>query len=303
MKRLRQQRGSMLLVVLFFVGLLGFFAAAAAVVMRSAEDASRTFGGGLRAEEAMRGAMNYIIGQTGEDILSAHGTAAVQMGRTKVFIRVRDEAARIDLNHAPARLLAGIFQQVGVPAQKAAMYAARVIDWRDPDDKLSPHGGAELAAYRAVGRTDGPRNGPFLSVAELALVLGIPKATAAAVAPYVTVANGRAKVNPIYADPPVLLAIPGVTPDAVRDFLQARKKPGIAFKPLVSRLGVSPAQKFVTQANGLAVSFDGRVVLRPGSQRRYEVVATVDRGDSRPFRILSWTANPPRRMTTMPQVP
>lgn len=298
MKRLAKQRGSMLLVVLFLAGLLGVFAAVAASVMHAAAESSRTFAQGLRADEAMRAAMEYVIAQTGEGILQSRGTAAIQLGRTKVLLNVRDEAARIDLNHAPPELMAGIFRQIGVPADVAAMYAARIVDWRDADDKLSPNGGAERGAYRAAGRADGPRNGPFLHVAELALVLGIPMRTAALVAPYVTVASGRDKINPMFADPPVLLAIPGINEGRVRDFLEERKQPGAEFKSLISRLG--PVQSFLTEENGLAVRFEGRVELDRNDERRYEVLASVRAGDSEPYRILAWDANPPERIRALP---
>jgi general secretion pathway protein K len=288
----------MLLVVLFLAGLLGVFAAVAASVMHAAAESSRTFANGLRADEAMRGAMDYVIAQTGEAILQSRGTAAVQLGSTRVLLRVSDEAARIDLNHAPPELLAGIFRQIGAPGEVAAMYAARIVDWRDTDDKISPNGGAEVAAYRAAGRADGPRNGPFLHVAELALVLGIPMRTAAAAAPYLTIASGRDKINPMFADPTVLLAIPGINEGRVRDFLDERKQPGAQLKSLISRLG--PVQSFVTEENGLAVRFEGSVELDPSDVRRYEVLANVRAGDSQPYRILAWDSNPPERIRALP---
>jgi len=298
MKRLARQRGSMLLVVLFLAGLLGVFAAVAASVMHAAAESSRTFANGLRADEAMRAAIDYVVARTGEGILKSRGTAAIDLGRTKVLLTVRDEAARIDLNKAPPELLAGIFRQVGVPPDVAAIYAARIVDWRDPDDKASANGGAEFGAYRAAGRADGPRNGPFLHVAELALVLGIPTRTAAAVAPYVTVASGRDKINPMFADPPVLMAIPGINEGRVREFVEERKLAGVQSKSLISRLG--PVQSFLTEENGLAVRFEGRVELDRNDERRYEVVASVRAGDRRPYRVLAWDANPPERIRALP---
>jgi general secretion pathway protein K len=295
---LSRQRGSMLLVVLFLAGLLGVFAAVAASAMHAAAESSRTFANGLRADEAMRGAMDYVIAQTGSAIQQSRGTASIQMGRVKVLLRVSDEAARIDINRAPPELLTGIFRQVGVPADVAATYAARIVDWRDQDDKVSPNGGAELGAYRSAGRTDGPRNGPFLSVAELGLVLGIPMRTAASVAPYVTVASGRDKVNPMYADPPVLMAIPGIDENRVRDFLEQRKQPGADLKSLISRLG--PVQSFVTEQNGAAVRFEGSVLVDGGDERHYEVVASVRGGDTSPYRIIAWDENPPARIRALP---
>jgi general secretion pathway protein K len=293
----QRQRGSILLAVLFLAGLLGIFAAVASSVMSAAADASRSFGEGIRADEAMRSTIDYIVARAGSSIQNARGAAVVGVGRTAVTVTVRDETARIDLNRAPPELLAGIFVQVGVPAEDAKTFAARVVDWRDADDKPSQPNGAERGAYRAAGRIDGPRNGKFLHVAELALVLGIPPRVAAAVAPYVTVASGRDKVNPMLADPPVLRAIPGMTQERMLDLLEQRKRPGATLKSLISRLGA--VQDFVTDENALAVRFEGRVQLSRNSERRYEVVVSVVDGDTAPYRILAWDANPPERIRSI----
>lgn len=297
MNRHERQRGSMLLVVLFLAGLLGVFSVVAATVMKAGADASRSFAEGLRADESMRGAIDYIVGQSGMNVLQAHGTAVVQIGKTRVVITVRDEAARIDLNRAPPELLAGIFRQVGVAADNAKIYAARIVDWRDADDKVEPAGGAERGAYRSAGRIDGPRNGPLLHVAELALVLGIPQRIAAAVAPYVTVASGRDKINPLFSDPPVLLAIPGVTEDRMREFMDQRRRQGITFEALVARLG--NVENFVTEENGVAVRFEGRVQLGPDNERRFEAIVGVVENDAEPYRILAWDMNPPDRVRAL----
>jgi general secretion pathway protein K len=210
------------------------------------------------------------------------------------MISVKDEGARIDLNQAPPELLSGIFRAVGVERKLADSYAAKIVDWRDPDDKTSPNGGAEKDAYRGAGRVDGPRNGPFLHVGELALVMGIPARVSAAVAPYVTVASGRETINPMIADPPVLLALPGANPDRVQNFLSERIRPGAIFERLISRLG--SVQDFVGEDTGDAVRFEGRVILGQGNERRFEVVAAVIGGDTEPYRILSWDSNPPDRI-------
>ena len=296
MSRIDRQKGSVLLAVLFLAGLLGVFAAVASSVMNAAAESSRTFADNIRADSAMRSAIDYIVARTGSSLQDAYGTATVAVGPATVVISVKDEASRIDLNQAPPELLAGIFQVVGVSAENARMYAARIVDWRDVDDDISPNGGAERGAYRAAGRVDGPRNGPFLSVAELALVLGIPVRAAAAVAPYVTVDSGRDKVNPLIADPPVLRAIPGVNQQRLLDFLAERNNPNADFNSLVQRLG--QVDDYVTQEQALAVRFDGRVQLAPGNERRYEVVVGVMDGDSEPYRILAWDANPPERVRT-----
>jgi len=290
-------RGSMLVLVLFLAGLLSVFAAVAAMAMRAAQNSSRSFAEGLRAEEAARGAIEQAVAQSGGTVAGLSGSIITDFGPTRVAVTVRSESARINLNLAPPELLAGLFQQLGVAADQANIYAARVVDWRDEDDKMEKNG-AERPAYRALGRVDGPRNGPFVHVDELGLVLGVPAQVAAAAAPYLTVSSGHEQINPMLADPPVLLAIPGVSADGVRDFLVQRAKLGATFASLVPSLG--KVEDFVSDDPSQAVRFETLVRLGPNNERRFEAVVYVLPGDKEPFRILSWEVNPPERIRALP---
>ncbi len=290
-------RGSMLVLVLFLAGLLSVFAAVAAMAMRAAQNSSRGFADGLRAEEAARGAIEVAVAQAAGGIARMSGTVITNFGQVQVTVMARNEAGRIDLNMAQPLFLAGLFRQLGVGADEANMYAARIVDWRDEDDKVEKNGGAERSAYRSLGRVDGPRNGPFVHVAELGLVLGIPGPIAAAAAPYLTVASGLEQINPMFADPPVLLAIPGISPDRVRNFLAERAKPGAKPQSLIASLG--RVEEFATEEAGKAVRFEAQVRLAANNERRFEAVVYVVEGDSEPFRILAWDANPPQRIRTL----
>lgn len=85
-----------------------------------------------------------------------------------LWCRVEWEASgqRLNLNDLDATTLTKV---VGDPA-----LADAALDWRDPDD-LPREQGAEGAWYAARGLR-GPRNGPFESIAELALVRGFDAA-------------------------------------------------------------------------------------------------------------------------------
>jgi general secretion pathway protein K len=290
-------RGSILVAVLFIAAVVSVFVAIATRSLQAGTNASRGFAESLRAEEAMRAAIEQVAALTGPAGPLRPSSTVVALGSTSVEMSFSDEISRIDLNHAPIDLLSGIFRVVGVGATEARQYAAGIIDWRDNDDQVVEEGGAELSAYRAAGRLDGPRNGPFTHVAELALVLGIPKQAAAAVAPYVTVASGSEMINPLLADPPVLMAIPGLKEDQVRSFLQDRVFRNLAPADLVARLG--PVEDYVTVETSKAVRYEGRVRF-PGNSRRFEAVVTVVSSDAEPYRILAWDANPPVRMRQLP---
>jgi general secretion pathway protein K len=290
-------RGSILVAVLLIAAIVSVFVAVASRSLQAGTDASRSFAESLRAEEAMRAAIEQIAALTGPAGPLRPSSTVVVLGTTAVEMSFTDEISRIDLNNAPIELLTGIFRVVGIEAHEARRYAARIVDWRDDDDQLVEEGGAEVTAYRAGGRLDGPRNGPFMHVAELALVLGVPKNVAAAVAPYVTVSSGSEMVNPLLADPPVLMAIPGLKEDQVRQFLDDRVFRNMAPNDLVARLG--PVEDYVTVQTSNAVRYEGRVRFT-GNARRFEAVVTVTSGDTEPYRILAWDANPPARMRRLP---
>lgn len=281
-------RGSILVVVLFLAAVIGVLAAVASVSLQAGTDTSRSFSESMRAEEAMRGAIEQVVGLTGSGLPRSGGTT-ITLGDTRVDIIFRDEISRINLSQAPVEVIEGLFRVVGVEAPLARHYAARVVAWRDDEDQ----GGSERAAYRAAGRIDGPRSGPFLHVAELALVLDIPPAVAAAVAPYVTVASGSDKINPMLADPPVLLALPGMSEDRVHTFLQDRVLKNLQPKDLIAAMG--PVEDYVTDAQSQAVRLEARVRFGGRNDRPFEVVVSVLQGDSEPYRILTWDANPPAR--------
>jgi general secretion pathway protein K len=291
-------RGSILVAVLFLAAVISVFVAVATRSLQAGTDASRSFAEALRTEEAMRAAIEQITAVAGPNGPPRPGGTIVTLAGTTVEVRFSDEIARIDLNQAPIEMLAGIFRVVGVEAGQARQYAARIIDWRDGDDRLIEEGGAERTAYRAAGRVDGPRNGPFQHVAELALVLGIPQRAAAAVAPYVTVASGNEMINPLLADPPVLMAIPGLKEDQGRGFLQDRVHRNLAPQDLISRLG--DVEDYVTNQTGRAVRYEGRIRFGGKNDRRIEAIVTVVAGDTEPYRILAWDTNPPVRMQQLP---
>ncbi len=132
---------------------------------------------------------------------------AVDVGRQPlgpgwVEVHVEDEARRLDLDapelaDAVPRLLALLGLDPGL--------ADALADWADADDAPRPRG-AEREWYLAQTPPLVPRNAPFASVGELALVRGIDAAVLTRLRPFVTVAGEHA-VNPNTASREVLLAV------------------------------------------------------------------------------------------------
>jgi general secretion pathway protein K len=111
----------------------------------------------------------------------------------EITVRVDSESGKIDLGAAPSLLLSALFRSQGVAPGEADLLATRIIEWRTPatvaetDETSDP--------YRAAGRAYGPRHGPFRSVDELRLVLGMTERLQEAVAPLVTVYSRSPSVD------------------------------------------------------------------------------------------------------------
>lgn len=134
-----------------------------------------------------------------------------------------DEAGKVDLNAASPEVLQGLFQATGMPQAQAQVLAAHVVGWRSPVG-LKGDAASQRAAYQAAGRDYGPRNGPFASVEELQMVLGITPALYRQVADVITIWSGHASPDPDIAPPLALAAIPGMTAQQQQAVQVARLK-------------------------------------------------------------------------------
>ena len=82
-----------------------------------------------------------------------------------VIFGIDDEESRLNINTADTNQLSKI------PGMTVDVISA-LIDWRDPDNTVSP-GGAESEYYASLQPPYKPRNGPFQTIRELLMVRGI----------------------------------------------------------------------------------------------------------------------------------
>lgn len=111
-----------------------------------------------------------------------------------VGITIIDVAGLVDLNAAPAIVLARLLAGLGEAPDAAQRLAARIIDFRDADDDVQ-EGGAEREEYRTAGLPHGPKNAPFELVGELDQVLGLSPDLLDRLRPFVTVHSYRNVVD------------------------------------------------------------------------------------------------------------
>jgi len=197
-------------------------------------------------------------------------------GENKMRIAVQDELGRIDLNQADQALLAGLFQSQGLNAGDAASLVDKILDWRDanPGKRLN---GAKDRDYRAAGYAHGPRNGPFQSVDELQLVLGVSKELYQRAEPALTVYSGRQFIDPQFAPREALLALPTMNTGAVAAVLAARTNQGN--RPGIITPGIPLGGRAFTVRTEIAGT--GGVIVQ-------EAAVRLTDQPLQPYWLLSW---------------
>jgi general secretion pathway protein K len=132
----------------------------------------------------------------------------VAFDNAQLRITVRDEYGRIDINAADSSTLRQVFVSAGLSQSAADALSDKVLDWRDADT-LRQLNGAEVDDYRSAGTGHAPRNGPFQTIDELNLVMGMNETVYEKLAPLLTVYSHRSMVNPHTASSAVQKALSG----------------------------------------------------------------------------------------------
>jgi general secretion pathway protein K len=291
MNRRGTDGGYISIAVLTVGTLIAALAVALLQVARPSLERSRLGADEVRATALIDGGIasaGYLLFIAGKDARTVSGRR-LAFDEGSVQLTVSDEGGRIDLNAGDRSLLSGLFAAVGGESMTAAAFAARVSDWRDADSDRSEDGG-EADDYHGAGLGYGPRDGPFQSVAELKLLLGLSVTDYDRLAPYVTVFNPHAGIDPLSAPLPVLRAVPGLT-RAEAETLIGRQKDGSRdedwYKTLVQAhsavLSADPAG--VYRVTALAQLDDGYAAMG-------ETVMTAASEGGTAYRIAFWQTGP-----------
>jgi general secretion pathway protein K len=200
---------------------------------------------------------------------------------TKVDVSVQDELGRIDLNAASGAMIGQLLAGLGVPPDIAGTLTDRIIDWRSATGLATLHGGTD-GDYRAAGLSYRPRHGPFQSVDELKLVLGMTPQLFAKVRPALTVYSKHAMFDPAVAPREALLAL--YREEEIERMLQARGgDPNVTM-----RLGILPGT--VSDPNALAGrAFAISALVRTGNRSfARNAVVEITGDDALPYYVLMW---------------
>ncbi len=286
-----KQEGVAFVFVLWVIALLTILLGSFAVLARTENLQARYLFYSTTARYAAEAGINLAVYKLRDTDLLTRWVAdgrpyEYAFGETKLVIEITDDAGKIDLNTADGVLLKALFTSVGVQDDKADALSDAIQDWRDPDDLVHGHG-AEESEYKAAGLSYKPKNAPFDTVSEVQQVLGMDYEIYHKIEPAITIYSGRAATNPAYAPFEVLRALPGMTDDLARQFLQSRQQMAPGSQAGLTLPNGTPV---MADGGGLTYSIKSRATLSNGASAVLD--ATIRSGgagpNGRPFAILRW---------------
>jgi general secretion pathway protein K len=270
------ERGFALVIVLWMMGLLAVLAMAFAgdartqlLIARNQHENARAR---ALADAGISLALLGVLDHSAEIRWRVDGeTREIPFADGTIRISIQDEAGKVDLNVAPKPLLAGILQATGATQDEALQLVDAIFDWK-----------AQRVAEWTASGTEG-RLQPFLAIEELRLVPGMTPEIVQRVLRFVTVHSRRSRIDPFSAPAEVLRSIPGIKPDELDAFLEARRRRGAA-SGLPPLTGISA---FIAQGGRQIMTLRAEGITANGARSIREAVIALARGAS-PYTILAW---------------
>lgn len=288
---MRRQGGVALVLVLWVMTLLAVIAGNFAFSMRGEAQIARNLLSSARAkthaDAGVQLAWFELMKPPAEpQRWRANGVAhEFMMDGALVRVSVLDESGKIDLNTAPDALLKGLFKSAGLSDEASSTLLNTVLDWRSPGN-LRRLNGAKEEQYRAAGKNYGPPNAPFETVDELQRVLGMSPDLYGRLAPALTVYSRQPGINPVFASREVLLAIPGINPAVVEQFLLLRQDALATGQPLLPLAG---AGSFSSSSGFPAYSVRSEARMADGTAFVRQTVVRLMPDPKLPVVVLSWS--------------
>jgi general secretion pathway protein K len=202
----------------------------------------------------------------------------------RIRVQITDESGKIAINFVRKKQLLQMFGSIGVEEEIAESLSDAILDWRDRND-VKGENGAEKQEYKDEGLSYGPRNGPFESLEEVQMVLGMTTEIYKQLEDIISIYTKNSRINPKTAPRSVLLTLPEVDAEMVDEYLQQRVEQQKNSEPITApewyRGNGSQAKVFMMTAEAMMESNISTQVMA--------VVKTKPSADKEPFQILKWT--------------
>ncbi len=287
-----KQDGMVLVLVLWMIMILTVLAASFTLSSRTENLQSRLEFDNTRARYAAEAGLNRAVYELRNPDPQSRWVAdgrpyTMKLDDISVEIRITDESGKININNANVDLLKGLFVSAGLNEDEAAALVDAMGDWVDGDDAVRPLG-AEDDDYAAAGYPYGAKDAPFDTVQELQQVMGMSYDIYRKIEPAITVYSRNAGINLATAPLEALRALPDISEDEARDFIEQRQQTEYGDPlPLLPN-----GQTAVARGGGLAYSVRSKATLPNGHQA--ELDATIRLGGTiqgKPFQVMRWRDN------------
>jgi general secretion pathway protein K len=207
-------RGFALITVLWAMLILAAIAASIIATGRTESRLSATHRGIAELDAVADAAINltilHLLAPDAEDRPPVDSTPfAIEFAGHRIAVTAQDESGKVDLNMADGDLLRQLLIAAGLDAGAAQALLDKILDWREAGIGKRING-AKAQDYHNAGLLYGPRNGPFRSVEELQLVMGITPTLYRRLAPSLTIYSQTPWVDPAFAPKDVMIALDGL---------------------------------------------------------------------------------------------
>lgn len=288
----RSKRGAILVGVLWILVFLGFLAVVLRIhigsVVASVRVTEDKAAARIIAEAGLARAAGLVIAAP----FASEGAAiqdqfqdSVETDTGKVSVVLTNEAWRVDLNTADRPLLIGALRAAGADASLAETLAAQILERRGRQQQAPPT--PELAnAEQEAPPPEGPAPDadPLQTVAEVALIEGMPEEVALGLRSFATVSSGLKGARLDALDQTVLDFIPGL-PSSVQSALDRYRGGTITREQLDQVLA---AVEYHTSEKAATWRVSLTVELPAGHSERHEALIMISPDDDAPYRIIDW---------------
>lgn len=290
MRKIENQQGIALVIVLWMLSLLTVIAAVYNHTMRTetllTANLVRSAQAGALAEAGIWHSVTELLKPPLEQTWKTDGSIYMFVfNQGTIKVSIQNESGKIDLNTAHPELLDGLLRSVNVPEKERLSLLHAILDWRDRDN-LTQKEGAEDEDYQRLGYDYGAKDGPFNTLDELQLVMGMTPSLFKKMKPALTIYSEQPGIQPLVAPRAALLALPGMSQERVDKILTTRTAMTDPGKP-VEITGIDPGLISKIKGHIFTISSEG---INGNSYARLDVVVMIIQHTNLdlPYLIISW---------------
>ncbi|OPY79403.1 MAG: putative type II secretion system protein K [Syntrophorhabdus sp. PtaU1.Bin058] len=243
---IRSERGIALLMVLWIITILMVLVVSFSFLTKTEARSTFYFREGVQkkfyAEAGIEEALmeiyhrqvyrNQAVVLEGSEVVRVDGRPYTgEIGTGRYVIRLLNESGKININtmtDATGVVLNNLLVSLGVPKERADIIVDSMLDWVDGDN-VRRLNGAEDEYYLSLPNPYKAKNGPFEVMEELLLVRDMSpdilfgSKERKGLIHFVTVYGSTSKINLNTAPQEILMALPGLTTDAVMRIMEQRE--------------------------------------------------------------------------------